>query len=80
MSSINKNQNSLKMLDAALLEKLGACTGNILEDKELIATLTETKVKSKEVGDAVEFAKERQKEINIERNEFKAVASMGSVL
>jgi len=69
LSSINKNLNALKMLDAALLEKLGAFKGNILEDKELIDTLTETKVKSKEVEAAVEFAKERQKEINIERLE-----------
>jgi len=80
LSSINKNLNALKMLDAALLEKLGACTGNILEDKDLINTLTETKIKSKEVEAAVSFAIERQKEINIERMEYKAVAQMGSVL
>lgn len=75
-----KNQEILKGLDSALLEKLGSCKGNILEDKDLIDTLTETKTKSKEVEAQMAYAKERQAEINIERMEFKAVSEIGSVL
>lgn len=51
---INKSLDSLKQLDANLLEKLGSCEGNILDDKELIDTLAETKQKSKEVESTME--------------------------
>lgn len=79
-SSIIKNQNSLKVLDEILLEKLSTAEGELVENVELIDTLNECKVKSKEVAQALESAAEKQNFINKERNLYMPVADMGSVL
>lgn len=79
-ANIIKNQNSLKVLDEVLLEKLSTAEGELVENVELIDTLNDCKVKSKEVAQALDAANEKQIFINKERNLYMPVADIGSVL
>jgi dynein heavy chain len=44
------NRNLLKNLENSLLRELATCTGNMLDNTELIETLDETKSKANEVS------------------------------
>ena len=44
------NRNLLKKLEDSLLRELATCTGNMLDNTELIETLEETKTKATEVS------------------------------
>jgi dynein heavy chain, axonemal len=66
--------------DASLLERLTSNSGNLLEDEELIGVLANTKAKAAEVNQKLIAADETRKNINEKREQFRPVATRGSVL
>lgn len=80
LEDVNSNTKSLLALDASLLERLTSNTGNLLEDEELIGVLANTKAKAAEVKDKLAAADDTRKNINEKREQFRPVATRGSVL
>ena len=66
--------------DASLLERLTSNTGNLLDDEELIGVLANTKAKAADVNLKLVAADETRKNINEKREQFRSVATRGSVL
>merc|ERR1711871_1147525 len=71
---------ALQLLDAQLLERLANSTGNLLDDTELIEVLANTKAKAKEVEQKLADAAEKEVEINEKREQFRPVATRGSIM
>jgi dynein heavy chain len=67
-------------LDKQLLERLSNSTGNLLDDVELIEVLANTKAKAKEVEQKLADAAEKQTEIAEKREQYRPVATRGSVM
>jgi len=63
-----------------LLERLANAEGSLLDDVELIDVLGNIKTKSAEVKQSLEEASQKQEEIGEKREQFRPVASRGSVL
>jgi dynein heavy chain len=77
---VTANTRSLKMLDDQLLFRLSNSTGNLLDDVELIDVLANTKAKAKEVEVKLADAAEKEIEINEKREQFRSVATRGSIM
>merc|ERR1712072_15446 len=77
---VTANTKSLELLDKQLLERLSNSTGNLLDDTELIEVLANTKAKAKEVEGKLAEAAEREIEINEKREQFRPVATRGSIM
>ena len=77
---VTNNTKSLQLLDKQLLERLSNSQGNLLEDTELIEVLANTKAKAKEVEGKLKEADERKIEINEKREQFRPVATRGSIM
>ena len=80
LEEVTNNTKSLLRLDELLLERLSANTGNLLEDEELIGVLADTKAKATEVNDKLVAAAETRTSINEKREQYRPVATRGSVL
>jgi len=80
VEDINANTISLVKLDKLLLKKLSEGKGDLLEDAELINVLNETKQKSVEVNAKIESSGQTQIIINKKREQYRSVATRGSVL
>ncbi|KAJ8600462.1 hypothetical protein CTAYLR_001460 [Chrysophaeum taylorii] len=80
LQEVNSNTKALLALDASLLERLTSNTGNLLEDEELIDVLASTKAKAQEVSQKLLAADETKASINEKREQFRPVATRGSVL
>jgi dynein heavy chain len=80
LTEVNENTKALLALDAALLGRLTANTGSLLEDEELIGVLGNTKAKAAEVTEKNIAAAETSKSINEKREQFRPVATRGAVL
>eukprot|EP00913_Durusdinium_trenchii_P002107 g1946.t1 len=63
-----------------LLERLSSSKGNLLDDGELIEVLANTKAKAKDVEGRLEEARQRTLEIDEKREQFRAVATRGSLM
>jgi len=74
------NTKNLQELGRQLLERLATSTGNLLDDTELIEVLATTKAKSKEVEVKLAEARERTIEIDEKREQFRPVATRGSIM
>merc|ERR1719262_864792 len=77
---VTNNTKSLLVLDKQLLDRLSNSTGNLLDDTELIEVLANTKAKAKEVEIKLREADERTIEINEKREQFRPVATRGSIM
>merc|ERR1712048_934244 len=77
---VTNNTKSLQLLDKQLLDRLSNSQGNLLEDTELIEVLANTKAKAKEVEGKLSEAAERKIEINEKREQFRPVATRGSIM
>merc|ERR1719478_888746 len=77
---VTNNTKSLQLLDKQLLERLSNAEGNLLDDTELIEVLANTKAKAKEVEGKLAEAKERTIEIDEKREQFRTVATRGSIM
>ena len=80
LEDVNSNTKALLALDASLLERLTSNTGNLLEDEELIGVLANTKAKAAEVNQKLTAAAETKTSIAEKREQFRPVATRGSVL
>jgi len=77
---VTNNTKALQLLDQQLLERLVNSQGDLTEDKELMEVLANTKAKSKEVAGKLQEADERKIEINEKREQFRPVATRGSIM
>merc|ERR1712048_1505378 len=77
---VTNNTKSLQLLDKQLLERLSNSQGNLLEDTALIEALANTKAAAKEVEGKLKEADERKIEINEKREQFRPVATRGSIM
>jgi dynein heavy chain, axonemal len=77
---VNQNTKALLDLDAQLLDRLSSNTGNLLDDEELIDVLANAKAKAAEVKEKLAAADETKKSISEKREQFRPVATRGSVL
>jgi len=75
-----RNKNELAAIENKILQLLSNSTGNILDDEELINTLSDSKVKSEAINAAVKEAEVTEKEIDATRESFRAVAFRSSLL
>jgi dynein heavy chain len=80
LEEVNMNTKALMALDASLLERLTSNTGNLLEDEELIGVLANTKAKAAEVNLKLSAAADTKASIAEKREQFRPVATRGSVL
>jgi dynein heavy chain len=80
LEEVNANTKALMQLDASLLERLTSNSGNLLEDEELITVLANTKQKAAEVNQKLTAAAETKTSISEKREQFRPVATRGSVL
>jgi dynein heavy chain len=80
LEEVNGNTKALLRLDQMLLERLSENTGNLLDDEELITVLADTKSKSTDVKEKLISAAEMRKNINEKREQYRPVATRGSVL
>ena len=80
LEEVTNNTKSLLRLDQMLLERLSENTGNLLDDSELIGVLADTKAKSTDVKEKLIAAAEMRKNINEKREQYRPVATRGSVL
>merc|ERR1711988_1610278 len=74
------NTKALQTLGKQLLDRLSNSTGNLLDDTELIEVLANTKAKAKEVEGKLAEAAEQKIEINEKREQFRPVATRGSIM
>eukprot|EP00743_Colponemidia_sp_Colp-15_P002217 GILK01002403.1.p1 GENE.GILK01002403.1~~GILK01002403.1.p1 ORF type:complete len:1329 (-),score=303.46 GILK01002403.1:72-3644(-) len=80
LEEVTANTKALQALDRMLLERLSATQGNLLDDTELIEVLANTKAKAQEVEIKLANAAEKKEEINKKREQYRPVATRGSVL
>ncbi|KAL0851104.1 hypothetical protein ABMA28_006975, partial [Loxostege sticticalis] len=77
---VTANRRKMQELEANLLHKLTTIQGSLVEDVSLIQVLNITKATATEVREKLDVAKETEIKINLAREEFRPVATRGSVL
>ncbi|XP_047526251.1 dynein axonemal heavy chain 8 [Pieris napi] len=77
---VTANRRKMQELEANLLHKLTTIQGSLVEDVSLIQVLNITKATATEVREKLDVAKETEIKINAAREEFRPVATRGSVL
>jgi dynein heavy chain len=80
LEEITSNAKTLEQYNKNLLERLTNTEGNLLDDTELMEVLNNTKAKAKEVQQKLEEAAEKQQDINEKREQYRPVATRGSLL
>merc|ERR1719335_1485526 len=80
MEEVTNNVKTIEELLVQQLDKLSNAKGNLLEDTELIEVLANTKAKATEVSVKLADAAEKEIEINEKREQFRPVATRGSVM
>ncbi len=68
----------ISKLEDFLLEQLASSTGNILENRELLASLNETKHKSAAIGESLKESTVLQAKLEAEGNAYLPVAQFAS--
>lgn len=74
------NTKALQLLGKQLLDRLSNAEGNLLDDTDLIEVLANTKAKAKEVEAKLDEARQRTIEIDEKREQFRSVATRGSIM
>ncbi|XP_044760955.1 dynein axonemal heavy chain 8-like isoform X2 [Coccinella septempunctata] len=80
MIDVTSNRRKMSELEQNLLYKLTTTQGSLLDDDTVIGVLNVTKTTSLEVQEKLTVAKETEIKINAAREEFRPVATRGSVL
>ncbi|CAB3256562.1 unnamed protein product [Arctia plantaginis] len=77
---VTANRRKMQELEANLLHKLTTIQGSLVEDVTLIQVLNVTKTTAMDVREKLDVAKETENKINSAREEYRPVATRGSVL
>ena len=77
---VTANKRKMQELEANLLHKLSTTQGSLLDDVTVIIVLNTSKSTSIEVKEKLEIARITEIKINAAREEFRPVATRGSVL
>jgi len=80
MKDINDFKSKKAELEAQLLYKLANVEGNLLDDKDIIDVLNNTKKVSQEVTEKLAAAGETQKKIAVTCEDYRPVATRGSII
>lgn len=80
LEECTSNTKTLALYSKQLLDKISNTQGNLLDDTELVEVLANTKAKAKEVESILKTAEEKKIEINEKREQYRPVATRGSVL
>lgn len=80
IADVTSNRRKMQDLEANLLQKLSTVEGSLLDDVSVIIVLNSSKKTSKEVNEKLRIAKTTEVKINNAREEFRPVATRGSVL
>ena len=80
VEEVSTNQKLLKGLEDDLLYRLATSTGNLLDDTSLIEVLQHTKTTAAEVSEKLTNAAEANERISIAREEYRPVATRGSLI
>ena len=78
--TIASGRRTMADLENKILRMLAEASGNILDDEALINTLDSSKKTSSETERAVSAAEETSREIDAAREEYRPVASRGSII
>ena len=80
ITQMNENKIKVKSLEDGILEQLATAEGDVLENIALIENLEDSKKVSTEIAEKMEVAVTTEKEINVSRETYRAVAARGSLM